>query len=1586
MGWLDSVGSGLDHLYKDGKKAIGSQVDRNAHAVGDALDFVGLHDAAHTVDNYGDKIADKLGAQVAELQLGQTDDPKQLVHGDAKAIGESVKHLQVFHDAFESTGSGLRAMDSDHWQGQAAEAFRAKFTPHPAQWLAAADACDKAAKALDQFSQTVGWAQGQAKQAIDAYNAAKKAQKQAQDAYNSSVDSYNKALKTYNDAVKSNNPSPGAKPTDPGPFKDPTGDQFTHAQDLLNGARSARDAAAATAAGALKTAMDAAPPEPSMAERLKLDASDLVQGENVARDHFGGGLIKGAAGIGDFIRGMNPMDIYNITHPATYIDHVNQVAAGLIKTSNHPTQLLSSVVGSGWGSDPFEAAGNLTTNLAFGAVTGGGGDVAVAGTDIAGNATRDAAENAGGNAGRDAVKDPNVPGRGKDDRVCDGDPIDMATGHMTLTQTDAHLAGVLPLLFTRTHDSHYRAGRWMGPTWACTLDERLEIDEEGVVLLLGDGIALAYPNPAPDAPTLPSTGARWPLALTTDGQYTVTDPITGRIRTFRRDPANPALAPIDTLTDRAGQCLTFDYDYDGAPTGIRHSAGYHLEVDTTDSRITALRTAGFELVRYGYTDGHLTAVVNSSGLPMRFEYDDLGRMTAWIDRNDSRYDYVYDDYDRCIAQGGSGGHLRWHYDYQPGLTIVTNSLGAVQRYEINELHQVTASTDALGHTTRFVRDRFHRLIEVVDPLGHATRFEYDEFGNVTTVVRPDGVKTSSVYGPLGLAVSVVDPDGSVWHRSYDDQGNCTALIDPTGLVTRFSYDAAGHLTAVTDSLGHRTSIRCDAAGLVVEAGDKLSGVTRFQRDEFGRPVAVSSPLGNTTKLVWSIEGRLISRTAPDGATEEWTYDPEGNVVARRDQLGGVTVMAYTDFDLLASRTTPDGARYAFEYDAELRLVEVTSPLGLKWHYRYDLAGRLTAETDFDGRMQVYSYFADGRIQSRTNAVRETVAYTYDAVGRVASKDVQGVVTSYDYDLMGRLVSAVSPGVELIRDYDRLGRLIAESVNGRTLAIERDQVGRRRARRTPSGVTSNWGFDATGALKTLTTAGWTMKFTRDAAGREICRDLGNDVSLAQSWDSSSRLTGQVLASKSNADANGLSALLQREYSYQADGSLVGITDQSSGILRFILDPIGRVASVRGSTGSEEYAYDGSGNLTATRRVGRIGPGSTLPGEFAYEGTRVRQAGNLHFEYDAQGRVVRRRRKRVSRKSDVWRYTWDAEDRLTSVITPDGQRWRYLYDPFGRRVAKQRTDDKMGVVEWTDFTWDGTSLVEQVANSPALPGPYAMTWEYDGLRPLAQLEMITGESEKEKRQHYFAFVTDIVGTPTHLVDPAASKVWSARTSLWGDTTWPADGATSTPLRFPGQYYDPETQLHYNFHRYYDPATAHYLTNDPLGLRAAPNARAYVHNPTTWADPLGLAPDDCPITPTTNGGSWDPAEAPYLYRGVSYADGTDPISWQRAYENALQGRAEPNGTNMDVQRHVGGNTEDSGYTSWSTDYEDVALDYSREGNGPGVVLRIPNADGAGYFRVPGVNYVEDYASELEVTIGGTVADAEISVNGGPWTRFRQ
>lgn len=98
-------------------------------------------------------------------------------------------------------------------------------------------------------------------------------------------------------------------------------------------------------------------------------------------------------------------------------------------------------------------------------------------------------------------------------------------------------------------------------------------------------------------------------------------------------------------------------------------------------------------------------------------------------------------------------------------------------------------------------------------------------------------------------------------------------------------------------------------------------------------------------------------------------------------------------------------------------------------------------------------------------------------------------------------------------------------------------------------------------------------------------------------------------------------------------------------------------------------------------------------------------------------------------------------------------------------------------------------------------------------------------------------DHLGTPQEAVGEDGGVVWQAAYKAWGRIHRLEKGAISQPFRFQGQYEDEETGLYYNRHRYYDPDTARYLTQDPIGLAGGENLYRYTLNPTLWTDPLGL-----------------------------------------------------------------------------------------------------------------------------------------------------
>ncbi|MEH0422808.1 DUF6531 domain-containing protein [Streptomyces sp. B21-083] len=1037
-------------------------------------------------------------------------------------------------------------------------------------------------------------------------------------------------------------------------------------------------------------------------------------------------------------------------------------------------------------------------------------------------------------------------------RCKNGDPVDMVSGEMLMEDTDVELPGLLPLVLRRTHLSTCQWGHWFGPSWASTLDERLELDSDGAVFATDDGMILTYPVPTPGTSVLPLEGPRWPLDW--DGEpgapIRVTDPATGHTRHFA--PLGSTTAVHDTfvltlaaLTDRSGRRIDFDRDETGCPTAVRDSAGRHLHIDTEDGRVVGLRLRneedgpdGTTLLRYGYSaDGHLTEIHNSSGLPLRLTYDERARITSWTDRNGSWYRFTYDDQDRCIRGEGSDGYLSCSIDYdqESRETRYTDSLGHTTTYRHNERRQLVAQTDPLGNTTYAEWDPYNRLLSRTDPLGHTSRFTYDERGNRTSVVRPDGTATTAEYDAFDRPLTITLPTGGRRGYAYDEQGRPTETVAPDGAVTRFAYDPSGGLLSVTNALGAAHLAEPGPLGLPDSTTAPLGGTTRVVRDAFGRIVETVDATGARTRTVWTVEGRPAERVLPDGSSENWTYDGEGNTVRYTGPDGRSVTHAFTHFDRPTARTDADGSTVLFTYDTELRLTAVTSASGAVWSYTYDPAGRLVSETDFNGRTVTYSYDAAGRLTRRVNGAGDITTYVRDACGRVVERHSADAVMTFTHDAAGRLVGATTPYTVLTFTRDAVGRVVTEDCDGRALHMTYDILGRRVERRTPSGTVSRWDWDANNRPAQVRLAGSALSFGYGLSGHETERRLGGTAVLSQEWDAGHRLTSQTVTGQSAHDA-GLSGepLLHRSYTYGQDGGMTVVEDQTYGTRRFTHDRLGRVETVTANDWSERYAYDAAGN------VSRADTPEGLRGERVHDGTLVRRAGHITYVHDAQGRLVRQSRKLLSGGAREWTYTWDAEDRLTQVTTPDGRRWTYVYDGLGRRVAKRLLSDDGRVIEETVFTWDGSHLAEQSdgrGNGPTR----SWEWAPGTNRALLQLDQNRTDQDEVDRRFY-AIVTDLVGTPTELVDEGGRITWRARTTLWGT---PFDGRPDAPnndpidcpLRFPGQYLDAETGLRYNFRRYYDPENARYLSPDPLGLAPAPNHHAYVTNPLRFIDPLGL-----------------------------------------------------------------------------------------------------------------------------------------------------
>ncbi len=384
----------------------------------------------------------------------------------------------------------------------------------------------------------------------------------------------------------------------------------------------------------------------------------------------------------------------------------------------------------------------------------------------------------------------------------------------------------------------------------------------------------------------------------------------------------------------------------------------------------------------------------------------------------------------------------------------------------------------------------------------------------------------------------------------------------------------------------------------------------------------------------------------------------------------------------------------------------------------------------------------------------------------------------------------------------------------------------------------------------------LQFSHTAAGEEQRRTNGSGFALRHEWSPTGLLQRQALE---GADGR-VNDVLERRYQYDVLDRLTGISDSHWGEQAFRLNGAGQVTAERRDEGRRRQArlfgYDSEQNLC---EVSQIAPGlgeslkvqdAVVQASARYDAAgRVVERGHTQYRYDDCGRLAMKRETRPGFRPKETYFDWDVQDRLVRVSLPDGARWRYRYDAFGRRVSKVREGQlpSAQAVARVAYRWDGDQLIGQQQYYADGSAAREVQWVYEpgSFRPLAQVEA-QGDSTQ---LHYI--VTDLTGTARELCSEEGEIRWRGEQGLWGAhreerrpiplRRYLGDAANEEvycELRYQGQLYDAETGLYYNRHRYYDAESGQYLSPDPIGLHGGIRPQGYVHNPLEWCDPFGLS----------------------------------------------------------------------------------------------------------------------------------------------------
>lgn len=873
---------------------------------------------------------------------------------------------------------------------------------------------------------------------------------------------------------------------------------------------------------------------------------------------------------------------------------------------------------------------------------------------------------------------------------------------------------------------------------------------------------------------------------------------------FYKDPLDNQYAYISDELGRLSQInlprqerIRIDYSVGGNLTAIRRLDG------NTD-----------HAYRYTYYPNGQIATVSlpstQNDPPWQMQYDQMGRLTQFIEPNQQATLYEYDALGHITKIHYPDDTVE-HYTYDSVGNILTHTTRSnviheyrydnmrrvsehiqyvddeeiIYRYRYSEQRPQIIVTDPYQQTQDYHFDEMGNLIQVIYHIRSSDEedksrdikyeYTYDRASNLTSIVFPNvqlegsdiAPTVNMTYNALNQRVRYVDASANSWAYSYDMLGNLSQISDPLGNSTTYQYDTLRRLTQVQFS--NRM-----AAELIYDTGANSFRLTDNRLEPSARYPVIYE---------FDLNGNLIK------------IDPGGS-------NSNTTTFSYNSMGQMLEMVNANRHRFTYRYDGMGNLIEIQGP---DFHSQrsYDTLNNLTQITQ--------------------NNV--SLDFERDPLGRLINYRGQQVNVRYEYDLLGNMTQYERDGVEGSYLYDSLYRMIGSTHNDESVEYIYNDIGWLTAQVYENGLAVYYEYFANARPKSITIHNANafllrFEYTYDDFGNVLRLeriDNGARRVVLYSYDGMHQLINEQWLNDNNEVIYG------KNYRYDTVGnrieSVTLIPNQAPYRVLYQYNAQNQLITEFRGVPSDTIERDTNAVITDTSQAQR------LSYEYDRAGNLIK-VNDLNYTYDNLGRLIGVSGTDATGKSVNSRFSYDGAGRVTQVIVGDNP-FTLLYD-YENLVSVR--DENNQITEQFIYDAQGNLLWKQTPDGKFYP------------------------------------ITDALGSIRLWVDETGQTIDNKRGynfGGFGEVIFPYSEANATPIQlqpqllFAGQLYEPSSNIYIMGVRAYSPEQGRFIQRDPVRHDPQSTLYTYAYNrPTDLFDPLGTTPNpawntafNAPNIPTTN-----------------------------------------------------------------------------------------------------------------------------------------